>query len=126
MKRPVCLAAALLLAVAPALAQKKVFRCTEAGRTVYSDAPCKDATEIKADDSRSEAQRQAAREAVRAEAKATEAMARERRTAELAASRQGAGQIPYSAARQAAAPTPVPAASGAHKPGTKKAKPAQP
>ena len=130
--KPVALAtcaAVIALAALPAWAQKKVYRCTEGGRTVYSDAPCKEAVEVKADDARSDAQRRDAREAVRSEAKAADQMAKERRANEAAVARQGAAHIPYSAAQQAAAPPPAASAgqnTSPKKPKAPKAPPAQP
>jgi hypothetical protein len=114
-----CIALALLVGAAPALAQKKVYRCTVNGHIVYADAPCKDPTEIDADDSRTDAQRRAAREDVKREEQMADKMARERRAREAAAARQGAAHIPYSAANKAAQPA---RAASAPRKGKKKAK----
>jgi hypothetical protein len=118
MKQPrVIILAIALLTAASALAQpaaKKVFRCSVNARVVYSDAPCKDGTEVQADDARTEAQRQNARDNVEREKKRAEQMGAERRAEEAAAAKQGAGRIPYSAAIKAAEPA-APASSAVHK-----------
>jgi hypothetical protein len=127
MNRTLCIAVSLLIGASPALAQKKVYRCTEGGRVVYSDAPCKDAAEVKADDSRSDAERRAAREDVKREEQMADKMARERRAQEAAAARQGAAHIPYSAANKAAeSPSPASAPrKGKKKPPPDAVKPPQ-
>ncbi|MDH4061357.1 MAG: hypothetical protein OEU94_11155 [Aquincola sp.] len=105
MKYLALLTVALLgIAIAPALAQgKKVYRCEAGGKVEYSDAPCKGAAEVAADDARTKAQRDAAVQTVQREEKLAEKMARERHAAEAAASRQGAVIIPHASAAQAAA-----------------------
>jgi hypothetical protein len=101
------LLAGLLCLAGPAAAQKKVFRCELNGKISYADAPCKDATEVAADDARTEAQRKAARDALAREDKLTQQMARERKAAEAAAAKQGAAHIPHSAADEAAKAQPT-------------------
>ncbi len=108
MKLAVTLLAAVLCLAGPAAAQKKVFRCELNGKVSYADAPCKDATEVAADDARTETQRKAARDAVVREDKLAQQMARERRAAEAAAAKQGPAHIPHSAADEAAKAQPTP------------------
>ncbi len=107
MKFAVALLAGLLCLAGPAAAQKKVFRCEVNGKVSYADAPCKDGTELAADDARTDAQRKAARDAVVREDKLTQQMARERKAAEAAAAKQGAAHIPHSAADEAAKAQPT-------------------
>ena len=98
----------LLLAGAPALAEKKVYRCEAGGKVSYGDAPCKGGAEVAADDPRSDADRKSAREAMQREKQMTEQAAASRRAAEAKGPRQVAGHIPYSDAEKAAATTPPP------------------
>lgn len=106
MNTPALLTAlALGLVLGPALAQgKKVYRCEAGGKVLYADAPCKDAAEVAADDTRTKDQRDAAAEVVKREEKLADKMARERLAAEAAAARQGPVIIPNAAARAASAP----------------------
>jgi hypothetical protein len=120
-RKTLLLATALLLAVVGAPAQgKKVYRCEIAGKVTYADAPCKDAAEVQADDSRSDAQRKAAQDTVQREQKLADKMQRDRLAAEQRAARQGAAHIPYTAADRAAS---APHAKEADK--NKKKKPAK-
>ncbi len=97
------LAALSLACGSAAAASQKVFRCGPDGR-VYSQTPCKDGYEVKADDARSEQERKAAEEQLKRDDKLNEKMARERRANE-SASRPGIGVIANpAAARPAAAP----------------------
>ena len=82
-------------------ASQKVFRCGPDGR-VYSQTPCKDGYEVKADDARSEQERKAAEEQLKRDDKLNEKMARERRAYE-AASKPGIGVIVNPAAAKPAA-----------------------
>jgi hypothetical protein len=102
-------AAALLLAMQPLMAQnKKVYRCEEAnGRVTYSDEACKGGVALKNDDPRSDDQRKAAAEAVKREEKLGDKLARDRRMAEKSAPKLGAALIPYSAAEKAAKEPPA-------------------
>ena len=84
-----------------AAASQKVFRCGPDGR-VYSQTPCKDGYEVKADDARSEQERKAAEEQLKRDDKLNEKMARERRANE-AASKPGIGVIANPAAAKPAA-----------------------
>ncbi len=104
MIKPMLVAALLLLAAQPLLAQnKKVFRCEDvAGRVTYSDEACKGGAELKNDDARSDEQRKAAADAVKREEKLGDKLARDRRAAEKLAPKPGAALIPYSAAEKAA------------------------
>jgi Domain of unknown function (DUF4124) len=97
------IAAALLLAAQPLLAQnKKVYRCENAaGRVTYSDEACKGGAELKNDDARNSEQRQAAADVARREERLATRMTKERRAAEKAAPKPGAGVIAHSAARGA-------------------------
>jgi hypothetical protein len=120
-RKTLVFAAALLLAASGAQAQgKKVYRCEVGGKVTYADAPCKDGAEIKADDSRSDAQRKAAQDAVQREEKMADKMQRERLAAEQRAARQGVARIPYTAAERAAS---APSAKDGDK--NKKRKPAK-
>ena len=103
MRKPTVAVAALsmLLAAAPALAQKKVFRCEVGGRVTYADAPCKGGTDIAVDDARTEAQRKAAQDTVQREDRMADKMARERHARERAAATAPA-HIAYPAAQRAA------------------------
>ncbi len=114
------IAAALLLAAQPLLAQnKKVYRCEEAsGRVTYSDEACKGGVALKNDDARSDDQRKAAADAVKREEKLGDKLARDRRSAEKSAPKPSAALIPYSAAEKAAKESPAD-----KKPATKKKKP---
>jgi Domain of unknown function (DUF4124) len=98
------IAAALMLAAQPVLAQnKKVYRCEEAsGRVTYSDEACKGGVALNNDDARSDDQRKAAADAVKREEKLGDKLARDRRLAEKSAPKSGAALIPYSAAEKAA------------------------
>jgi hypothetical protein len=110
-------AAALALLMAsslPALAQKRVFRCDVGGRTVYADAPCKDATDVTVHDPRSAAQRKAAQENVQREDQLAEKMARERHAREKAAATRPA-HIAYPAAQAAASANTATPSKGAKK-----------
>jgi hypothetical protein len=99
-----CLVSCALWFAEPALAQKnKVYRCTEGGRTVYADSPCKQSAAVDAGDARSDAQRKTAREIVERDQKLNDKMARDRQAAEAAAASQRAAVIPYSDAASAAA-----------------------
>ena len=82
-------------------ASQKVFRCGPDGR-VYSQTPCKDGYEVKADDARSEQERKAAEEQLKRDDKLNEKMAHERRANE-AASKPGIGVIANPAAARPAA-----------------------
>jgi hypothetical protein len=124
MNRATAIAASLLLATSPVLAQKKVFRCSEGGRVVYSDSPCRDGAEVSSADTRTEAERKAALETVQREEKLGDKMKRERLAEEARAARQGVARIPYSAAEKAAAPASQPDAK-AKKNARKKDKPPQ-
>ncbi len=114
------IAAALLLAAQPLLAQnKKVYRCEEAsGRVTYSDEACKGGVALRNDDARSDDQRKAAADAVKREEKLGDKLARDRRSAEQSAPKPSAALIPYSAAEKAAKESPAD-----KKPATKKKKP---
>jgi hypothetical protein len=103
------IAAALMLAAQPPLAQnKKVYRCEEAsGRVTYSDEACKGGVTLNNDDARSDDQRKAAADAVKREEKLGDKLARDRRLAEKSAPKSGAALIPYSAAEKAAKQPPA-------------------
>jgi Domain of unknown function (DUF4124) len=109
MSKPLIVAAMLLLAAPPLLAQnKKVYRCEEPnGRVTYSDEACKGGVALKNDDPRSDDQRKSAAEAVKREDKLGDKLARDRRAAEKSAPKSGAALIPYSAAEKAAKEPPV-------------------
>ncbi len=102
--KPMIVAATLLLAVQPLLAQnKKVYRCEDAaGRVTYSDEACKGGAELKNDDARSDEQRKAASDVAKREERLADKLARDRRAAEKLAGPTGAAVIPYSAAEKAA------------------------
>jgi hypothetical protein len=104
MIKPLIVAATLLLAAQPLLAQnKKVYRCEDAaGRVTYSDEACKGGAELKNDDARSDEQRKAAADTAKREDQLTQKLARERRLAEKSAGAAGVALIPYSAAEKAA------------------------
>jgi hypothetical protein len=105
----ILLAAALLLALQPALAQnKKVFRCEDdRGRITYSDEACKGGKELANTDERSVDQRKAAAEVAQREEKLADKLTRERVAAEKAARPGGAARIPHSAAEEAAKAQPT-------------------
>ena len=111
------IAAACLAGGSAGAAPQKVFRCGPDGR-VYSQTPCKDGYEVKADDARSEQERKAAEEQLKRDDKLNEKMARERRANE-AASKPGIGVIANPAAAK-------PAASAASSAAAKKKRPAKP
>ena len=98
------IAAALLLAAQPLLAQnKKVYRCEDVkGRVTYSDEACKGGAELKNDDARSEEQRKAAADVAAREERLADKLTRERRASEKAAPAPGAAHIAHSAAEKAA------------------------
>jgi Domain of unknown function (DUF4124) len=102
--KPMIVAATLLLAVQPLLAQnKKVYRCEDAaGRVTYSDEACKGGAELKNDDARSDEQRKAASDVAKREERLADKLARDRRAAEKLAGPTGTAVIPYSAAEKAA------------------------
>lgn len=102
--KPLFVAAALLLAVQPLLAQnKKVYRCEAAsGRVTYSDEACKGGAELKNDDARTDEQRKAAADVAKREERLADKLARDRRAAEKLPGPTGAAVIPYSAAEKAA------------------------
>jgi Domain of unknown function (DUF4124) len=104
MIKPLLMAAMLLLATQPLLAQnKKVYRCEDVkGRVSYSDEACKGGAELKNDDSRSDDQRNAAADVAAREERLADKLARDRRAAEKAAPKPSAALIPYSAAENAA------------------------
>ena len=85
----VLLATLVLAAGSAAAASQKVFRCGPDGR-IYSQTPCKDGYEAKADDARSAEQRKAAEELAKRDEKLAEQMRRERQAKEAAAAKQGA------------------------------------
>ncbi len=118
------IAAALLLAAQPLLAQnKKVYRCEDAaGRVTYSDEACKGGAEMKNDDARSDEQRQTAADAAKREERFADKLTRERRAAEKSAAPASVALIPYSAAEQAAKEQP----SGKKSTTKKKKKPKAP
>ena len=82
--RRLLLSALFLGAGHAAAASQQVFRCGPDGR-VYSQTPCKDGYEVKADDARSAEQRKAAEDIARREEKRAEKMTRERQAREAAA-----------------------------------------
>lgn len=98
------IAAALLLAAQPLLAQnKKVYRCEDVkGRVTYSDEACKGGAELKNDDARSDEQRKAAADVAAREERLADKLTRERRAAEKAALRPASAHIAHSAADKAA------------------------
>ena len=102
--RLLLVAATLLLAVQPLLAQnKKVYRCEDvAGRVTYSDEACKGGAELKNDDARTDDQRKAAGDVAKREERLADKLARDRRAAEKLAGPTGAALIPHSAAEKAA------------------------
>lgn len=102
-----CLAAACATA-APAMAQnKKVYRCEDAsGKVTYSDEACRGGVELKNDDARSPAQREAAAQVVQREERLGDKLARERRVAEKQAAAHGPAHIAHSAANEAARDAP--------------------
>ena len=104
MIKPMLVAAMLLLAAQPLLAQnKKVYRCEAAnGRVTYSDEACKGGAELTNDDARSDEQRQAAADVAAREERLADKLTRERRAAEKAAPRPAAAHITHSAAEKAA------------------------
>jgi Domain of unknown function (DUF4124) len=117
-------AAALLLAAQPLLAQnKKVYRCEDVrGRVTYSDEACKGGAELKNDDARSDEQRKAAIDVAAREERLADKLTRERRAAEKAAPTSGAALIPHSAAEKAAKAQPSDTKSMAKKKTRVKAK----
>ncbi len=98
------IAAVLLLAAQPLLAQnKKVYRCEDAkGRVTYSDESCKGGAELRNDDARSDDQRKAAADVAAREERLADKLTRERRAAEKVAPKSGAALIPHSSAEKAA------------------------
>ncbi len=110
----IVLAAQLLLCHAAEAASQKVYRCGPDGR-VYSQTPCKDSYEAKAEDKRTPEQRKAAEDAVK----------REEKQAKEAAAAQGAAPIatPVAAASAASGAS---ASASQKKPVAKKPPPAQP
>jgi hypothetical protein len=102
-------AAALLLALQPAVAQnKKVFRCEDdKGRVTYSDEACRGGKALANADERSDEQRKAAADVAQREEKLADKLSRERIAAEKAARPGGAALIPHSAAEKAAAAQPT-------------------
>jgi Domain of unknown function (DUF4124) len=96
-------AATLLLAMPPLLAQNKTaYRCEGPdGRVTYSDDACKGGVALKNDDARTEQQRQAATETVKREEQLGDKLARSRRADEKIAMRNGVGMIANSAAEKA-------------------------
>jgi hypothetical protein len=104
MIKPMLVAATLLLAAQPLLAQnKKVYRCEDVkGRVTYADEACKGGAELKNDDARSAEQRQAAADTAKREERLADKLTRERRAAEKAAGAASVALIPYSAAEKAA------------------------
>jgi hypothetical protein len=129
MTKPLIVAATLLLAAQPLLAQNKtVYRCEEAsGRVAYSDESCKGGVALKNDDARSDQQRQAASEALLREEKLGRTLANERRAEEKHAATQpkGAAIIAYPAAEKAAKEPPVDEKRAAKKKKTQKAQKTQ-
>jgi hypothetical protein len=109
MKITCFIAAALLVALQPAIAQnKKVFRCENInGRVTYSDEACRGGKELANTDERSPEQRKAAADVAQREEKLADKLARERVAAEKAARQAGAAHIPHSAADQAAKSQPT-------------------
>ena len=123
--RRLLLSALFLGAGHAAAASQQVFRCGPDGR-VYSQTPCKDGYEVKADDARSAEQRKAAEDIARREEKRAEKMTRERQAREAAAGTPVVAVIANPAAAKAAAPV-APAASAAKAKKKRPAgKPAQP
>jgi len=116
------IAAALMLAVQPLLAQnKRVYRCEEAsGRVTYSDEACKGGVALGNDDTRSDEQRKAAADVAKREERLADKLTRERRAAEKTAPSPGAAHIVHSAAEKAAKEQP-----SAKKPTKRKKKKAQ-
>jgi hypothetical protein len=102
-------AAALLLALQPALAQnKKVYRCEDVrGRVTYSDEACSGGKELANTDERSAEQRKAAADVAKRDEKLADKLTRERVAAEKAARPGGAALIPHSAADAAAKAQPT-------------------
>ena len=102
MIKPMLVAATLLLAAQPLLAQnKKVYRCEDVkGRVTYSDEACKGGAELKNDDARSDEQRKAAADVAAREERLADKLTRERRAAEKAAPRPAAAHIAHSAAEK--------------------------
>lgn len=104
-------AAALLLAVEPLLAQnKQVYRCEgPSGRVSYSDEPCKGGVALANDDARSNEQRKAAADVATREERLANKLTGDRRQAEKSAgsSSSGPALIPYSAAEKAAKEQPT-------------------
>lgn len=95
----IALALTLLAATAgTACAQERVYRCGNS----YSQQACGAALVVAVDDTRSEAQRQAALRVLARDQQAAETLARERRQREAATGRQGAAHI--GPARAASAP----------------------
>jgi hypothetical protein len=92
----------ILATSAATAASQQVFRCGPDGR-VYSQTPCKDGYEVKADDARSAEQRKAAEEIAGRDRKSTEKMTRERQAREAAAAVPGVGVIANPAAAKPAA-----------------------
>lgn len=90
--------AGLLAATMASAQQEPVYRC---GNN-YSHQPCATAVAVAVEDSRTDAQRQAARQVATRDARLAEALTRERRQRDAAASRQSAAHI--GPARAASAP----------------------
>jgi hypothetical protein len=102
-------AAALWLALQPALAQnKKVYRCEDVrGRVTYSDEACSGGKQLANTDERSAEQRKAAADVAQREEKLADKLARERAAAEKTAQPGGSAHIPHSAANDAAKAQPT-------------------
>jgi hypothetical protein len=100
MKTLVCLLMVLL--VTGATAQQQVFRCTINGKTVYGQSACKGGVEVAVDDSRTDAQRQAAAEVQAKEEKRLQGMERDRQLQEKRSAHLQAAGIPYRDAEKAA------------------------
>jgi hypothetical protein len=110
----IVLAAQLLLWHATEAVSQKVYRCGPDGR-VYSQTPCKDSYEAKAEDKRTPEQRKAAEDTVK----------REEKQAKEAAAAQGAAPIATPVAAMSAA-SGASASASQKKPAAKKPPPAQP
>jgi hypothetical protein len=118
-KTLIAIALACMASIAHAQTKaQKVFRCGPDGR-IYSQTPCKDGATVEVADPRSTEQQRAAAQANQREQAQNEKAARERHANEVAAAKQGAAHIPYTAAIKAAAPASAASAPGK---GKKKAK----